>query len=294
MAVLVRLAAILALAQSPAPRPAPPPAADIYLLDLVSSGERVRLSNPSRITDWKGYDNQPSFSRDGRGIFHTSIREDGQADIYRYHLATKTLGRVTTTAEGEYSPTLTPDGGRLSVIRVEKDGTQRLWRFPLGAGEPALLLADVKPVGYHAWIDADTLVLFVLGSPPTLRLASIKTGQGETVAQNVGRSLHRIPGTRSASYLDKSGVWTIKRLDPRTKQIEAIVAALDGSEDYAWTPDGRLLMAQGSRLFAYRPGTDTTWRVVADLDRDGIRRITRLAVSPAGDRLALVADPPKE
>jgi hypothetical protein len=280
--------AFLALAQAAA-APAAPGASDIHLLELRTPGARVRVANLSRITDWKGYDNQPSFTPDGRALLYTSIREDNQADIYRHDLAAKTSARLTSTGEAEYSPTVTPDGRAFSVIRVEKDGTQRLWRFPFGPGEPQLLLADVKPVGYHAWLDADTLLLFVLGRPATLQLASVKDGRAEIVASDVGRSLHRIPGTRSASYLDKSAVWTIRRLDPRTKRSEPIVAALDGSEDYAWTPDGRLLMAQGSRLFAHRPGVDATWRIVADLSLKNVRRITRLAVSPKGDRLALVA-----
>jgi len=138
-------------------------------------------------------------------------------------------------------------------------------------------------------------VLFVLGSPSTLRVASVKTGRAEIVARNIGRSLHLIPGTTSASYVDKSGVWTIRRLDPSSHETEAIVATPDGSEDHAWVPDGsRLLIAQGSRLFSYRPGKDATWRIAADLSAQGIRRITRLALSPRGDRLALVADPPAE
>jgi dipeptidyl aminopeptidase/acylaminoacyl peptidase len=285
--VFLRLA-FLALAQAAA-APQPPPATDIYLLELRADGARLGVSKLLRVTDSQGYDNQPSFTPDGRALLYTSIREDNQADIYRHDLAAKTSARLTTTSEAEYSPTVTPDGRAFSVIRVEKDGTQRLWRFPFGAGEPQLLLADVKPVGYHAWLDADALLLFVLGRPPTLQLASVQHGRSESLASDVGRSLHRIPGTHSASYLDKSGVWTIRRLDPRTKQSEPIVAALDGSEDYAWTPDGRLLMAQGSRLFAHRPGVDATWRIVADLGEQNVRRVTRLAVSPKGDRLALVA-----
>jgi dipeptidyl aminopeptidase/acylaminoacyl peptidase len=260
-------------------------------MTLKSSAGRVQVGEPARITDWKGYDNQPTFSPDGAAVFYTSIREDGQADIYRYALADKSTTRVTSTPEGEFSPTVVPGGGALSVIRTEADGTQRLWRFPLGTGEPSLILKDVKPVVYHAWLDAQTLVLFVLGAPATLQLANATTGAAEVVGSNIGRSLHRIPGTTHASFVDKSGVWTIRSLDPKTKKTEAIVATLDGSEDYAWTPSGVLLMGHGSKLFSYRPGKDTTWRFVADMGDAAVRQITRLAVSPQGDRLALVGAP---
>lgn len=282
--------AAFASAQAPSPTP-PPPAADIYLATLTTAAGRVSVRDVVKITDWNGYDNQPFFSPDGASVYYTSIREDGQADIYRYAITDKSTTRVTSTPQGEFSPTVVPGGGALSVIRTEADGTQRLWRFPLGKGEPSLILKDVKPVGYHAWLDAQTLALFVLGSPATLQLANATTGAAEVVASNIGRSLHRIPGTARASFVDKAGVWTIRSFDAKTKKIDAIVATLDGSEDYAWTPGGGLVMGQGSRLFSYQPGKDTTWRIVADLGSAGVRQITRLAVSPHGDRLALVGAP---
>jgi len=288
--VIAATLSTVASAQTPSPTP-PPPAADIYLTTLEVAAGRVQIGDAARVTDWKGYDNQPAFSPDGAALFYTSIREDGQADSYRYAIAEKTTTRVTSTPEGEFSPTVVPGGGALSVIRTAADGTQRLWRMPLGPGEPSLILKDVKPVGYHAWLDSRTLVLFVLGSPATLQLANATTGASEVVGSNPGRSLHRIPGTTRASFVDKSGVWTIRSLDPATKKTEPIVATLDGSEDYDWTPSGLLIMGQGSKLFAYRPGKDTTWRFVADLSGSGVRQITRLAVSPKGDRLAFVGAP---
>ena len=56
----------------------------------------------------------------------------------------------------------------------------------------------------------------------------------------------------------------------------------------AWTPDGTLLMAHGGKLHAWRQGA-TQWSIVADLDAAGLRNVTRLAVSPKGTHLALVA-----
>ena len=134
------------------------------------------------ITNSPGYDNQPSFTPDGGGILFTSIRGGGtQTDIYRYSVAAGTSARVTDTPESEYSPTMTPDGAHISVIRVESDGAQRLWRFTLDGRAPELVLADVKPVGYHAWTDDHTLALFVLGSPATLQIADTRTGKADSI-----------------------------------------------------------------------------------------------------------------
>ena len=56
----------------------------------------------------------------------------------------------------------------------------------------------------------------------------------------------------------------------------------------AWTPDGTLLMAYNGWLHAWKPG-ETAWRAVAELEKLGLKGVTRLAVSPKGDRLAIVA-----
>ncbi|HKG22808.1 MAG TPA: hypothetical protein VKC34_12985, partial [Blastocatellia bacterium] len=195
------------------------------------------------------------------------------------------------TKESEYSATVTPDGKSFSVIRVEADSTQRLWKFPLAGGEPALVLKSIKPVGYHAWLDGQTLALFILGEPSTLQLVDARSEKAEVVARNVGRSLHRMAGAGRVSFVQKESEqdWVIKQLDVKTRKIAPIAKTLPGSEDYAWTPGGSLLMAKESKLYEWRPGRDTAWREVADFSARGIHGITRLAVSPSGDRLALVA-----
>lgn len=63
---------------------------------------------------------------------------------------------------------------------------------------------------------------------------------------------------------------------------------MSGGEDVAWTPDGVLLTAQGSKVLAWEPSSrDSEWREIADLAAT-VRDITRMAVSPKGDRLAVV------
>ena len=161
------------------PRPAPPPP-DVYLASLKIDADKVVVGAPLNITARAGYDNQPAFTTDGSSVFFTSVREDGQADIYRYEIATKRTARVTTTApESEYSATQIDGGRAISVIRVERDSTQRLWRIPLDGSASSVILDRVKPVGYHAWADDRTLALFVLGSPNTLQLADTRTGKAD-------------------------------------------------------------------------------------------------------------------
>lgn len=284
--------ALVLLAAAAAPQ-APPPT-DIFLAPLASADGRLEVGAPVNVSESPGYDNQPAFTPDNAAVLFTSVRDGRELpDIYRYDIGAREVSRVTATPEGEYSPTPTPDGTGFSVIRVEADGTQRLWRFTMTGADPSLVLAEVRPVGYHAWIDDRTLALFVLGRPATLQIADTATGKTETVIGNIGRSLHRIPGRGTISFVhkeDEAG-WWVKEYDPRTKAVRPLVRTLDGSEDGAWTPDGRLLMGQGSKLFAWQPGSDTGWEEVANFAAAGLQSITRLAVSPRGDGLAIVAVP---
>ncbi len=268
-----------------------PPDADIFLVDLTYKNQAIQVGKPINITQRKGYDNQPSFTPDGKSILYTSMRADGQTDIYRFDLLSAVTTPLTQTPEGEYSPTVTPDTAFFSVIRVESDKTQRLWKYPMsGVGAPALVLENVKPVGYHCWLTPDSLALFILGTPNSLQLARISTGDTARMWERIGRSLHKIPGKKALSFVHKRtpADWAIKQLDLQTNRITVIAPTLPDSEDFVWTPNGLLLMAQGSGLYVFNPKTDLRWTQLADFRSAGIKQITRLAIDPAGRKLALV------
>jgi dipeptidyl aminopeptidase/acylaminoacyl peptidase len=272
---------------------APP---EIFLVPLSIDTKPAVTGAAVNITNNPDYDNQPSFLPDGSGLLFSSKRDGKQNDIYRYDLASKQVKQVTATAESEYSPLVTPDGKTFSVIRVEADGTQRLWRFDLSGQNPRLVLENVKPVGYHVWIDATHLALFILGAqgqPATLQLADTTTGKADVIESSIGRSMSMRPGTPSATFVSKAANehWLIKDVDVRSKDTAWVSETVDQnmSEDFAWHPGGMLLMASGSKLFVRRAG-NPDWREIADLATPDIKRITRLAVSPDGKTLAFVAE----
>ena len=199
---------------------------------------------------------------------------------------------TVTAPESEYSATPMPGRNAISVIRVERDSTQRLWSVPLDGSPGAVILERIKPVGYHTWASDTLLALFVLGSPNTLQLASTATGRGDTIVTSIGRSLHT---TRDGqvSFVHKVGndEWWLDLLDPVTRQQRRVVRMPRRVEDYAWTPDGLVLAGEGSVLKSYDPRRGGDWEVVADLAPYGLAGITRLAVSPRGDAVAVVAQP---
>lgn len=290
----------------------PPPDTEIFLAPLGVDGNALKLGAPINISNSPGYDNQPSFTPDGRTILFTSARNapatsEGSTrppatDIYRFDIATSTVHRLTATPEGEYSPTVTPDGRGMSVIRVESDGTQRLWRFTLEGQDPTLLLQDVKPVGYHAWIDDRRLALFVLGEPATLQLVDRTTGRAHVIARDVGRSLQRIPNG-GVSYVQierapaKRAVRSmmVMELDGSSRAPQALVPVVAGAAeaDLAWMPNRTLLMAHDGTLYSWRHGRPS-WNAAADLAGRGLHGVTRLAVNPSGDRIAIVAQPKQQ
>ena len=290
MTRLLTLALLMSLAQA-AP---PPPSTDIYLLEMSSGLASLKSATPRAIATEKGYENQPFFTPDGRAILFTANRDGKQMDIFEHTLGGATR-QLISTPEGEYSPTITPDGG-ISVIRVETDGTQRLWRFDRNGSNPHVLIENVKPVGYHAWIDGGRLALFVLGQPATLRLARPGRGEAEVVASDIGRSLQRMPGTRSVSFVQREGEgrFVVKELKVDESSLKAstvttLTAAVEGSSDRdtAWMPDGTLLMSAGTRLYAWNRG-ESGWREVFDGTPHRLRNLSRMAVAPDGKAIAIV------
>ena len=182
-----------------------------------------------------------------------------------------------TSPESEYSATPMPGENAVSVIRVERDSSQRLWSVPLDGSASTVILERIKPVGYHTWANDTLLALFVLGSPNTLQLASTKTGRGDTIVTSIGRSLHTTrEGQVSFVHKVSNEEWWLVLLDPVTRQQRRLVRMPRRVEDYAWTPDGIVLAGEGSVLKSFDPRRGGDWEVVADLAPYGLERITRL------------------
>ena len=280
----------------------PPPAnTEVYLANLGRDAAPLTGGTPLNISNSPGYDNEPSFTPDGKSVLFVSNRDGKQSDIYRYDIATKALTQLTHTPESEYSPLVTPDGKTFSVIRVEADGTQRLWRFDLDGSNPRLVLENVKDVGYQAWLDATHVAVFIVrhGQPNILQLADTTTGATEMIDSNPGHGLALRPhGSNAAptlTYVCKTDPthWVVKEFDLATKKVTVIADALPGSEDLAWDPIRDILfMAKGPKVFVVDKQSKTGWGEQGDFTSAGIDHITRLAIKNGpGPRLVFVAEP---
>ncbi len=267
--------------------------ADVYLASLSRRGDSLVVGAAENITRRSGYDNQPSFLPDARGLLYTVIGADAQADIWRYDIRSRRASRVTVTPESEYSPTVMPGGTRFSVIRVERDSTQRLWSFALDGSDPQLLLPALRPVGYHAWLGPNRLLAYVLGTPSSLHVIDRDGRNDEIRARDIGRALQRIPGQGWYSFTRRDSArapWIVAQ-PLEGGPLAPLVRTPADNEYHVWTPEGALLSASRGAIVRWngRTGDEGEWLPIATVP--GVKNISRLAVSPDGRWLAFVAEP---
>ena len=265
------------------------PSTEVYLFDLEKTKDGFNLSNPVNVSDNPGYDNQPSSSADGNTLLYTSFQADEQTDIILYNIAEQKKTRFTETDGSEYSPTESFNSDLISTIILERDGRQLLWSYDLKTAEPNVLVEELV-IGYHCWYDENTLFSFVLGEPATLQKNNLQTGENTVIDEKIGRSLHRIPGKKAISYISKaSDEWKVMAYQPKSGKQKVLAETLPNAEDMAWTPTGTMIMGKDSQLY-FRSMKDKSWSSLMDLAQFDLTGITRVAISPDGNKLAVVVN----
>lgn len=262
---------------------------EVYLFDFTQNDTNYKISNPVNISNNKGYDNQPSFLANGKSILFASTR-NGQTDVALYSIKNNSKSWLTNTPGSEYSPTQTPNKKYFTSILLEKNGRQLLWRYPFNNKKAEIYVQNLK-IGYHAWFDKNTLFSFVLGNPATLQESNLKTKNNAIIAKNIGRSIHKIPKTDLISFISfAENTAKIYSYNPNTQEKIFITEALNKSQDMAWTPDGAIIMGSTNNLYKFKPGLDKNWVLFASLKPYNIKGITRIAISPKGNKIAIVVD----
>jgi hypothetical protein len=261
------------------------------------SDKIIRLSNFQKITDTSSYTNQPYFINGDSALVYTQMIKGvniSQMDIFVYDFATQSSTNLSNSLTSEYSATPTPDGKELSVIRVNSEGKQELWSLQFNDGEAIKnLLPGVEPVGYHVWDGATKVLLFVLGEPNTLRLASINkpTDMGRVLDTKIGPSLWSIPNSNLYSYtknIDET-TWQLRSVNTQTNSAAALVNMLVGSVYYAWSPESYAVTAVKNKLYQWKyESGDNKWTEFVDLTEQCPGDISRVSFSKKGDKIAFV------
>lgn len=258
---------------------------------LVVSRVGVTVGKPILdITTHKLNDDEPAFLPDSTGFLFASNRDGKQSDIFRYDIVSKAVTQLTRTAEDERSPVLAADGKTFTVSR----GSERhLWRFNIDGSGGAPLTDFTGAVVAHGWWSPDIIAAIVQGEDGRRALQRVESGTGvaTTVESGVGQSMFVRPDRTSFGFTRtlRDGTVVIREWEAATQTVRETASAVeDAAEDVACSPEGRLIMGRGSRLFFFEPDDDR-WVQFADLDKQKILSIKRVAVSPDGKWIAIVS-----
>lgn len=276
------------------------PNTDVYVMDLAKTDSTFTVTNFQNISNSDGYDNQPSFLDNNKVLYAGS--EDGQTEIQLYYISEKNKHRINaTTAGGEYSPKLMPDGKHVAAVRLDTTGLQRLYKYDFknpNYGAYEMLLSELE-IAYYAFYDENWVVASVLsGNQLDLVIANIKKDEAGLYAENAGRSIHKVPNTTTVSYtvVNEEKNHDVFIVDVNKAEDTFFVCQLPvGIQDHTWIDATKLLLGSGSKLYVYDLFGPGEWKEVADLSVNNIKNITRITVSPDGKRIALAAESsPKE
>lgn len=271
------------------------PETDIFIADITWTDGLPSLSEIRALTAPGLYDNQPAFDNAG-GFYFTSETPGDQTDIRHMNIESGDVSVVTNTAEeSEYSPRLSPDRQSVTYIhQAPGDVGGQVWRQSL-ENSMAGPVHDYGPAGYYALAgDQSQMLLFALTDPFTLRWASFDLGTVTEISDGIGRALYTAPDGASAYFTleQAEGGWQVHQFRFSDQAITPLFQLPGTSEDYAVfeTPQGELAWFSVSDGTLHYQFNQTGWQPVGDLTEAGLTGISRLAVSPQADRLAIVAE----
>lgn len=263
---------------------------EVWLGPLDMAEGRFVVGEMKNISSHPGYDNQPAFTADGTSVLFSS-EVDGVAETglgiqaIRHDLRTGKNTKLTKVRG--FSPT--PDGRNVMTLR---EGT--VWLYDLDGNTSRALLPEVKTAGYFTRMNGEVWILFM-------------NEEQRHIAIWDGRALHRIvpgavtapyhiPGEQAVTFVVQEGdTRKLMRMDlegARGSVLASIPFKTGGH--HAWTSRGTLLMASGNAIHEWNPSAPEQWPVVHRFREPGLQGITRIALSAAGDRLAVVSVPDDE
>jgi hypothetical protein len=297
------------------------PNTDIFLLDMKQQNGQYSFGQPVNITNREGYDNQPYFTPDGKYVYYSSIRENKNADIYRYEIGSGQTEQFTNTPTDEYSPQLSPDGKYISVVRVEKDSEQRIWLLPVkkekGKEKEYVIMQNMDSVGYYTWINKTNIAFIDIRKPQWI---CINSGKIERFFDTRPAEAHKINSDKSINCFDKGVGRALLKSNSNSNYIKGehvlytklendssysvysypeegyahyrnkkVISLPKGTQDFALGPDNTIYTGSKGKLYKFKQGTDKDWVQIADFSNTTVKDFYRLAINKKGDRIALVS-----
>jgi len=267
---------------------------DIFLTNFGMNREgQYFFTAPQNITHRPGYDNQPSFSKDGSKVYYVAYYDTLQSDIYVYSLEDSTNTRLTETPESEFSPRVTADDLGFTIVRVDADKGQRFYKVLMDGTNEFQLLGVSDSVAYYCIANDSTYAVADLNNNVMeLNIYEMPSEQFIPLAKNIGRCIAVIPDSdNEISYVDKADTngYMLMSFSINTGLIGSVCQLKKGVEDYVWTKDGKLLIGYEGKLLMFdRNKPDNGWTELADFSKS-VGNFYRIAISQQGTQLALVA-----
>lgn len=257
-------------------------------LCLFKLDRKAMITASCNITNRPGYDNQPSFSANGKSIYYTSIKEDKQADIYNYQIKSKRTKQLTHTIESEYSPVESPISNCLSVVTVLKDSSQVIQL--LSPKEFTVVNSSVSgfdSVGYYHFINEDTVLYYKLTDPHSLRYYVISSKEDGLICEYPTRTFKTIDRSHFIYGIKDSVSTSYFIYDVQLQKSHLLARSQSVNEDMIWHRKLGLLISDSSRILHYNADS-RSWEVLYDLSSYGIKKITRFCFDPEGRYLVVV------
>jgi uncharacterized protein (TIGR02246 family) len=171
-------------------------------------------------------------------------------------------------------------------------------------------LTETNDAGYFARIDEQTWALYMNDKQRRIVIYDPRTKALDTMALGSISAPFRIPGKRAVSFVAvepfpvpegeaaKSAPprkFLLRQLNLDDREVTTLATVpFRTSGSHVWTLRGTLLIASGHTIYEWNPAKPGDWRTAATFDDPELQGLTRIAISPRGDRIALVSTPRDE
>jgi len=262
------------------------PETDVWLFKLGTDKDKnLQFIEANNISNRKGYDNQPSFSPDGKKLFYVSMVENQQTDIVSYDLKRKKITSVTRTDESEYSPVNYLNNETLSAVVVEKDSAQRIHFIDVLTGNHTKRL-DIDSIGYYHFVNSDTVVYYKLTAPHSLRFYVQSSKEDKLICTSPTRSIKKINRHEFLFGIKDSLKVVYYRYDFLLRKAEKLAQAPVEADDALWHKQWGLMISDKDKILRYDKASNI-WITHFDLSTFGLKKITRFAFDEQGKYLAV-------
>ena len=144
-------------------------------------------------------------------------------------------------------------------------------------------------IGYHVWYKKDLLVATVLvADRMDLVYLNLKDGFEKFIAQDVGRSLHKIPKSNAISFIsNKNKKSVLTYLDMDTFSTQALFNLPEDVSDMCWFNDQSILFPKKNSIMLHQFKKNLTTKIHSF---SPTQKGTRMTVSPEKNKLAVVVE----